>query len=227
MPSHFPPRTRANLENLPLIDSPVTAADIIVPSVDDGPPTATTDPSGYFPYLWCGAGTSTYVFIDPIGSYGYNKGTNDPIFWSGLDGAYNATQNAMKSNAAKGVNPPTGDVSIDAPHTTSLTWKILIGNAAGNSGVQWVEVFAQDANRQKLTWGVYGAALTIMKDFVLSYPLYADALYFQLNDGKWGTVGNGYMGIGLLTNTTQCYLKGNPAQNTGVTCSMPSNYPDN
>lgn len=121
-----------------------------------------------------------------------------------------------------------GDGSIDSPHSTSLTLLVPIGNVTGgDSGVQWVEVFAQDSNHQKLTWGIYGAALTIMKDFVLSFPLYADASYFQINDGKWGTVGNGYVGIGLHTNTTNCYLKGNPTQNTGVICGMPSDYPNN
>ena len=135
----------------------------------------------------------------------------------------------MKSRAATGINPPMGDGSIDSPHSTSLTLLVPIGNVTGgDSGVQWVEVFAQDSNRQKLTYGIYGAALTIMKDFVLSFPLYADASYFQINDGKWGTVGNGYVGIGLqTTNTTNCYLKGNPTQNTGVICSMPSDYPNN
>lgn len=203
------------------MNSPVTAADIVVPSQDDGPPVATTDPSGYFPYLWCGAGTSTYVFIDPIGSYGYNKGAGSPIFWTGLDGAYNATQNAMKSRAAAGLGLPTGDGSIDAAHTTSQTWLIPVENISGNSGIQKVQVFAQDANHQKLTWGIYGAALSIMKEFVLSFPLYADTSYFQINDGKWGTVGNGYVGVLSQSNTTDCYLKG------GVSCSMPSDYPDN
>ncbi len=90
-----------------------------------------------------------------------------------------------------------------------------------------MQVFAQDANHQRLTYGVYGAAMTIMSDFVLTYPLYADASYFQINDGKWGTLGNGYVGVSFDSNTTNCYVKGNPAQNTGVPCGMPSNYPDN
>ena len=91
-----------------------------------------------------------------------------------------------------------------------------------------MQIFAQDANHQKLTWGIYGAALTIMMDFVTSYPLYADASYFQISDGRWGTVGNGYMGVGLLDSngTAECYLKGDPAQDTGG-CGMPSNYPGN
>ena len=108
----------------------------------------------------------------------------------------------MKSNAAQGKNPPNGDGSIDGAQTASLTWPILIGDVAGTSGVQWVQVFAQDANRQKLTWGIYGAALLIMMDFVTSFPLYADASYFQIGDGTWGTVGNGYVGIGLQYNGT-------------------------
>lgn len=207
---------------------PVAAADIVIPSQDDGPPRATTDPSGYFPYLWCGAGSSTYVFIDPIGSYGFNKGTNAPIFWTGLDGAFNATQNIMKSRAKSETNPEIGDGSIDGPHTTSLDWLTPVATISGNSGIQYVEVYAQDSKHGKLTWGVYGAALAIMKDFVLSYPLYADASYFQINDGKWGTVGVGYVGVVLQANLTShtCYLKGNPATNTGVSCSIPSDYPD-
>ena len=139
----------------------------------------------------------------------------------------------MKSRAANNINAPTGDGSIDSQHSTSLTYDILIQNTVGNTGtnagIQWVQVFAQDANRQKLTFGVYGAALLIMMDFVLRYPLYADASYFQINDGKYGTLGNGYIGLGLngLNATTTCYLKGNPAQNNGLVCAMPSDYPDN
>lgn len=201
-----------------MIGDPVTAADIVIPSQDDGPPQATSDPSGYFPYVWCGAGTSTYVFIDPLGSYGFNKGTNEPIFWTALQGAYNLTQNAVATS---------GDRDIDIGHSTSLTWNIFVTSVAGKSGIQWVQVFAQDSNHQHLTYGIYGAALSIMQNFILSYPLYADTSYFQIGDGKWGTVANGYVGIGLTTNGTYCYLKGNPAQNTGVICRMPSNYPDN
>ena len=210
----------------------------MVPNPDESPPQATTDPSGYFPYLWCGAGTSTYVFIDPIGSYGYNKGTDSPIFWTGLDGAYNGTQNAMETRAATGIDPPTGDGFIDGPDKTSITDITFVGsnpgvengvvNIAGNSGINYVQVFVQNANHQKLTYGVYAAALTIMKDFALTYPLYADTSYFQINDGKWGTLGNGYVGV-IFQDTTKspCYVKGNPAQNTGVLCGMPSKYPDN
>ena len=209
-----------------LANSPVTTADIVVPSQDEGPPQATTDPSGYFPYLWCGAGTSTYVFIDPIGNYGYNKGTNQPIFWTGLDGAHNATINAMKANAASNVNPPTGDGSIDGPNESSLNFLIPVNNLTGTSGIAYVDVFAQDSNHQKLTWGIYSSALEIMKDFVLSYPLFADAMYFQIGDSKWSTVGHGYMGI-VLQGSTQCYLKGSEAQNNGLPCAMPKNYPDN
>ena len=135
----------------------------------------------------------------------------------------------MKARVSLGINLPTGDGFIDAASITSLDWRIIINGVAEQTGIPWVEVFVQDANHQKMTYGIYGAALTIMKDFVLTYPLYADASYFQIGDSKWGTVGNGYVGIGLAdtTNTTHCYLKGNPLQNTGVICSMPSDYPDN
>lgn len=134
----------------------------------------------------------------------------------------------MLQNNAGGTDPPDGDGPIDdRSHSTSVSMRLIVGDA-GTSGVQWVQVFAQDANRQKLTWGIYGAALVIMMDFVTSFPLYADASYFQIGDGKWGTVGDGYVGIGLDYNgTTECFLKGDPEQNTGVVCQMPSDYPDN
>ena len=64
-----------------------------------------------------------------------------------------------------------------------------------------------------------------MKDFVLTYPLYADSMYFQIGDGKWSTVGNGYVGI-VLEGSTQCYLKGTGPED-GLPCAMPKNYPDN
>ena len=200
--------------------SPVTAADVSPPSPDEGPPTATEDPSGYFPYVWCLAGTNTYVFIDPIGSYGFNKGTNQPIFATGLDGTWNATQNAMKARASLGMNLPTGDTSIDVSGEPYMTTLIPISDVPG---VQLIELFAQDSNHQKLTYGIYASALAAIKDFVLSYPLYADTMYFQINDGKWGTVGNGYMGLSTQSEngTSTCTLK------QGVSCSMPSKYPDN
>ena len=206
--------------------SPVAAADIATPNADQGPPEATTDKSGYFPYLWCGAGTSTYVFIKPIGNYGYNKGTGRPIFWTGLDGAHNATQNAMKARVAANLNPPTGDGNIDGPQTTSQTFRIPVADIAGNSQIASIQIYAEDSNHQKLTWGIYSSALTIMKDFVLSYPLYADAMYFQISDSGWSTVGRGYMGV-VFQGSDICYVKGNESQNSAVICDIPSDYPDN
>lgn len=132
----------------------------------------------------------------------------------------------MISNVASKINLPTGDGSIDGPHETSLTWQIPIGNISATSNIAFVQVFAQDANHQKLTWGIYGSALSILKDFVLTYPLYADTMYFQISDGKWSTVGNGYVGI-VLQGNPACYLKGSTAQNDAVTCGMPSDYPNN
>ena len=198
----------------------------MAPNPNSIPPPATNDPSGYFPYLWCGAGTSTYVFIDPLGNYGYNKGAPYPLFYVGLDAAYNYSQHAMEIRARDGKNPPTGDGPINAGgEVSTLTIQQPVGNIAGTSGISAIEVFVQNANHQKVTWGIMSAAMTILKDFVLTYPLYADAMYFQIGDDHWSTVGNGYMGI-LLGNSTSCQLKGTAAQNNVVPCAMPSNYPD-
>ena len=65
-----------------------------------------------------------------------------------------------------------------------------------------------------------------MKDFVLKYPLYADAMYFQIGDSNWSTVGNGYVGI-VPNGSNKCYVKGSEDQGNGVACAMPKNYPDN
>lgn len=193
--------------------SPVSATDIVVPSQDQGPPQATTDTSGYFPYLWCGVGVSTYVFIDPIGNYGYNKGTNNPIFANGLDGGINVTKNAIKAQG-------------DGATVVKPQWLVPVGDIAGNSGIQYVECFAQSANKNQLTWGVLGSAMAIMKDFVQTYPLYADTMYFQISDSHYGTTGNGYMGV-RFNGSTDCWLKGSTAQENGVPCAMPTDYPDN
>ena len=196
--------------------------------IPDEPPQATSEKSGYFNYLWCLAGTNTYVFIDPIGNYGFNKGTNQPIFVTGLNGAINATINAERAQAQGTDDPSTssGDGWIDS-QGTSLTFGIPIPqDIAANSGIAKVQLFAQNANHQHLTWGIYMSALTILRDFTQAYPLYADAMYFQISDGKWSTVGNGYMGI-VPTGSTQCYLKGSEAENNGVACAMPKDYPNN
>lgn len=204
----------------------VSAANISTPSADDGPPKTSDDTTGYFPYLWCGAGTTTYVFIDPIGKYGQNKGTVQPIFWTGLDGAYNTTQNAMEANRRLNINLPTGDSRIDEPANTPSRDVVLpVEEIAGTSGISEIEVFVQNANHQHLTWGVYASALTIMKDFVLQYSLFADAMYFQISEGDFSTVANGYMGA-RFKGSQVCYLQGSATQNPAVTCAMPSDYPD-
>lgn len=205
----------------------VSAANISTPSGDDGPPKTSDDTTGYFPYLWCGAGTTTYVFIDPIGKYGQNKGTAQPIFWTGLDAAYNASQNAMEANRILNINLPTGDGRIDEPSATATSRDVVypVEKIAGRSGISEIEVFVQNANHQHLTWGIYASALTIMKDFVLNYPLFADAMYFQISDGDLSTVANGYMGA-RFKGSEVCYLQGSATQNPAVTCAMPSDYPD-
>ena len=207
------------------VNSDLTANDISIP---DSPPQATNIQSGYFNYLWCLPGTNTYVFIDPLGNYGFNKGTNQPIFATGLEGAINATKNAEKVQAQSSSDPSTssGDSWIDS-QGTSLNFGIPIPqNIAGNSGIDQVQLYAENANHQHLTWGIYMSALTILRDFTTAYPLYADAMYFQISDGKWSTVGKGYMGI-VPVGSTSCYLKGSEAENNGVPCAIPKDYPDN
>ena len=132
----------------------------------------------------------------------------------------------MKANAASNVNYPTGDADIDASGQKSVTFRVPIDSSlAGTSGIGYVETFAEDAHG-KLTWGIYSSALTILKSWVLSYPLYADAMYFQIGDSNWGTVGNGYMGL-VQSGSSKCYLKGSEAQGNAVPCAMPKDYPNN
>ena len=188
------------------------------PSAADGPPTATTDKSGYFPYVWCLAGTYTYVFIDPTGSYGYNNGSNEYVFQTGLQGAWNSTQQAMIQQGNLG--KPLGETRIN---DDGMEVQIPIQNIPGFSTASQVQIFAHNANHQQLTYGSYAAGLTIIQDFITRYPLYADTMYFQISEGKYGTVGKGYMGLVEIDpdGTQECLLKPH------VNCDMPSDYPDN
>ena len=129
----------------------------------------------------------------------------------------------MTAQVNLGKHLPTGDTSIDDGGGASyMQTTVPVQNVPGVDDNTKVELFAQDANHQRLTYGIYASALTIITDFITTYPLYADTMYFQISDGRWGTVANGYMGLVTITEDgrSTCMLKQN------ATCSMPSNYPD-
>lgn len=224
--------TRNNRDHIHCTNAPgvvagymVSASDIVNLTADALIPDATD--KGYFRFLWCGAGSKTYVFIDPLGGYAHNKGNPDiPIFSTGLGGAHDLTQNGMKGNVASDAGNAIGDGNIvdsNGGHNYLIA-DVPVAYLSPASGIGFVRVFAQDSVK-RLTWGVAGAAFTILKDFVTLFPLYADAMYFQIGDDAYGTVGNGYMGL-IQTGSTKCYLKGSEAQQNTVPCEMPKDYPN-
>ena len=123
----------------------------------------------------------------------------------------------QQSNLAK----PVGEARID---DAGMETQIPVQTVPGiSSSTTQIQLFAHNANHQQLTYGSYAAGLTIIRDFITNYPLYADTMYFQISEGKYGTVGVGYMGlVGIDADGTQeCLLKPH------VNCNVPSDYPDN
>ena len=124
---------------------------------------------------------------------------------------------AQEGNLGK----PLGDARVD---DSGMEVQIPIQHVPGiSSTITQIQLYAQNANHQQLTYGSYANALTIIRDFITRYPLYADTMYFQISEGKYGTVGNGYMGLVEQDPDGQqdCLLKPH------VNCDMPSDYPDN
>ena len=68
-------------------------------------------------------------------------------------------------------------------------------------------VQASNANMQRLTYGILGAALTGLIQYVeAGYDNSNNPLVFQINDGRWGEVATGSVGY-LDPNTHHCMIQ--------------------
>ena len=94
------------------------------------------------------------------------------------------------------------------------------------SGIQYfrttgtdVQLYAEDANKHHLTWGVYGSALAGLDAWMADKDNgYSDAT-FQIGDGSnW--VGNGY--VGVENENLQCVFENAFVANTFCTATDPN-----
>ena len=145
--------------------------------------------------------------------------TQVPVFWTGLDGMLDVVNKSIAGGDQQLNQTQMQRIPIN---TTALAVESGVPiSYTHNSNVAFVEVFAQNANHHSMALSVYASALTIMKDFVTTYPLYADSMYYQVSDSKSGTVGDGYMGLVFQGGPQQqCLLSG------VLPCAMPSDYPN-
>lgn len=142
-----------------------------------------------YKYLYCTPGTKTYIFFGTLPS-----SPNKPD-------EYASTLKDVTAFVAKHIHD-SGDGLLQNGDQYFIT-----------SGSP-VQIYAQDAPRHNLTYGVLGAALRGLAAWMAAPANgYSDAT-FQINDGEnW--VGSGY--VGSLNGEGQCVFKGSVHPNQ--TCS--------
>ena len=123
--------------------------------------------------LWCTPGTKTYVFFN------LGQMIPRPYQWRDYRGALHQAVAQVKeylTNNGDGWIPDKGYWSTQ-PAGTNI--KISVINAKG-----------------QLTYGILGSALTGLSQFVdVGYDHNGNPIVFQVNDGEWGEVGIGYVGM--------------------------------
>ena len=150
------------------------------------PSSASATCEAEYRYLYCIPGTYTYIFF----------GTLRPSLQP-------TTSYAMALNSSIAF--------IDQHIGSSGDGPIPNGQQYLTTGGTGVEIYAQDANKHHLTWGVYGVALQGLNAWMADPDNgYSDAT-FQINDGK-NEVGNGY--IGALNELGICVFAGAFVPNT-------------
>ena len=123
-------------------------------------------------YLWCTPGTLTYTFFTP------GELAPPPLTWRdparALHQAVAQVQDYLSSN-------PDGPISDGFWGTQPAGLNIKIGVRS---------------SKGETTYGILGSALTGLSQFQdLGYNSAKLPLVFQVNDGVWGEVGRGYVGI--------------------------------
>lgn len=156
----------------------LNASDVTNPPPQVLPDSGSNQP--WFKYLWCIPGTETYLFLNRGRLY------PPPLTYRDVRGALaQAIVQAQSNLTQHGDGPITGH--YDGFMTPSFNWYVT--PSATN-----VQVYAQ-SSKGILTWGVLVAALTGLGQYVHYYDFGKDPIVFQINDGRWGEVGIGYVGF--------------------------------
>lgn len=129
-------------------------------------------------YLWCTPGTNTYTF------FSLKYLTPPPLDYINFTLAVSATLASLTD------------------HTDTF---LPEGSYTNNQPGFNVQVYVEDSNKEKVTYGILTSALSGLNQFMASYHN-NQPIIFQVNDGQWGEVGRGYLGF-LRPSDGQCVMQ--------------------
>lgn len=122
--------------------------------------------------LWCTPGTHTYTF------FSLGKVTPPPLTWRDPAGALHQAVAQVQDYLSSNPDGPISD-GFWTTQPAGLNIKIGVRSSKGET-----------------TYGILGSALTGLSQFHdEGYNFEKKPLVFQVNDGVWGEVGRGYVGI--------------------------------
>ncbi|CAF9925789.1 MAG: hypothetical protein HETSPECPRED_005933 [Heterodermia speciosa] len=136
--------------------------------------------------LWCTPGTKTYVF--------FNMGEMipPPYQWRDYKGALHQARDQVKDHLMNNQDGSIPDKGYWSTQPAGTNIKISVINAKG-----------------QLTYGILGSALTGLSQFIdVGYNHDRNPIVFQVNDGAWGEVGIGYVGMVDPTDASCTYSQG-------------------
>lgn len=181
-----PPQTqdltqRDNAYNLKCGNAPsVVAGTFLSPSLL--PATALTTPEktgsseAWMDYLWCTPNTTTYTFFSigivtpaPPASQKYD-----------VNGALSSATTTASTYLQSNIDGPIagGNWTVSPPGTN-------------------IEIFVQNS-KGKMTYGILNSAMSGLAEMASAFIHHQTTIVFQINDGKWGEVGIGYVGFDLI-----------------------------
>lgn len=187
-PSHTQYLTqRDNAYNLKCGNAPsVVAGKLLSPSLH--PPTALTipDKSGskddWMEYLWCTPNTTTYTF--------FSIGMMTP-----------GPPSAQKYDVNGALSSAITTVSIYLQ--SNKDGPIAGGNWTVSPPGSNVEIYVQNSVG-RMTYGILQSAMSGLTEMASAFIHHQTTIVFQINDGKWGEVGIGYVGFDLIGSQDGC-----------------------
>lgn len=197
--THTELRRRDNAWNLKCPNAPgvvagqmVNASDIVATDPNNRPASGSDEP--WMEHLWCTPGTETYVF------FSNGRLIPPPTTYHDVRGALmGGLADVQKTILAHG-DGPIQPRPEDANQGVYGEWYIT--PPGSNMMVQ-----ASNAKAQKLTYGILGAALTGLIQYVeAGYDNSNNPLVFQINDGQWGEVATGFVGY-IDPGTQHCMIQ--------------------
>lgn len=131
-------------------------------------------------YLWCTPKTKTYTF------FGLGTVSPQPYQWYDTTGALaQAVTNLTSYLKHNSDGPLDGGQWSFSPPTTNI--ELYVQNAKGT-----------------MTYGVLLSALTGLSQVADLYIREKKTMVFQINDGKWGELGIGYVGFVFTGSNGHC-----------------------